>query len=76
MISASSPHHCGLDGDRQAGGDRRGIACDRSFSGGWQPVDFVVSRGMTAQPAGEESRSAPLPHRRSRRSRPSVRSGH
>jgi len=26
----SSPHHCGLDGDRRAGGDRRGIACDRS----------------------------------------------
>ena len=25
-----SPHHCGLDGDRQAEGDRRGIACDRS----------------------------------------------
>src|SRR3546814_10893031 len=28
--------------------------------------DFVASRGMTAQPAGEESRSARLRHRRSR----------
>lgn len=45
-------------------------------SGGWQPGDFVVSRGMPAQPAGEESRSAPLRHRRSRRSRPSARSAH
>jgi hypothetical protein len=25
-----SPHHCGLDGDLRAGGDRRGIAGDRS----------------------------------------------
>src|SRR3546814_3284427 len=38
--------------------------------------DFVASRGMTAQPAGEESRSARLRHRRSRRSRHSARSGH
>ncbi|BAC47214.1 bll1949 [Bradyrhizobium diazoefficiens USDA 110] len=45
------------------GAPRRG----RSVSGGWQPSDFLVSRGMTAQPAGEESRSAPLRHRRSRR---------
>ncbi|PWR19953.1 hypothetical protein DKG75_16025 [Zavarzinia compransoris] len=45
-------------------------------SGGWQPGNFLVSRGMTAQPAGEERRSAPLPHRRSRRSRPSARSAH
>src|SRR3546814_8356151 len=33
-------------------------------SGEWQPGDFLVSRGMMARPAGEESRSAPLPHRR------------
>lgn len=45
-------------------------------SGGWQPGDFVVSRGMPAKPAGEESRSAPLRHRRSRRSRRSARSAH
>lgn len=29
-LSLSSPHHCGLDGDRLAGGERRHIACDRS----------------------------------------------
>jgi len=45
-------------------------------SGGWRRRDFVVSRGMTAQPAGEESRDQPLWLRRSRRSRPSARSGH
>ncbi|QHP74068.1 hypothetical protein EI171_02845 [Bradyrhizobium sp. LCT2] len=44
------------------GAPRRG----RSASGGWQQNDFLVSRGMAAQPAGEESRSAPLRHRRSR----------
>jgi hypothetical protein len=30
LNSVPSPHHCGLDGDRRAEGDRRGIACDRS----------------------------------------------
>ncbi|TJW07138.1 MAG: hypothetical protein E5W82_24640 [Mesorhizobium sp.] len=48
----------------------------RSASVGWRESDFVVSRGMAAQPSGEESRSELLRHRRSRRSRPSVRSGH
>lgn len=36
-------------------------------SGGWRGNDFVVSRGMTAQPSGEESRELPLRYRRSRR---------
>ncbi|TPJ35902.1 hypothetical protein FJ432_28065 [Mesorhizobium sp. B2-6-5] len=40
-------------------------------SGGRYGSDFVVARGMTAQPAGEESRDVPLRHRRPRRSRPS-----
>jgi len=30
-------------------------------------ADFVASRGMTAKPAGEESLTPPLRHRRSRR---------
>ncbi|AZO55797.1 hypothetical protein EJ077_22005 [Mesorhizobium sp. M8A.F.Ca.ET.057.01.1.1] len=40
-------------------------------SGGRYGSDFVVARGMTAQPAGEESRDVPLRHRRPRRSRSS-----
>ena len=51
-------------------------ACRPERSGGWRPGDFLVSRGMPAKPGGEESRSAPLRHRRSRRSRPSARSAH
>lgn len=39
-------------------------------------VSTYVPRGMTAQPAGEESLTRLLRHRRSRRSRPSARSGH
>ena len=38
--------------------------------------DFLGARGMAAQPAGEESSTRLLRHRRSRRSRPSARSGH
>ena len=36
--------------------------------------NFLVSRGMTAQPSGEENYGLPLRQRRSRRSRPSARS--
>ena len=44
---------------------------------GWTAKEgFLVPRGMTAQPAGEESLTRLLRHRRSRRSRPSARSGH
>jgi len=49
------------------GAPRRGLTAKEGF---------LVSRGMTAQPAGEESLTRLLRHRRSRRSRPSARSGH
>ncbi|RWM32014.1 MAG: hypothetical protein E5Y01_04265 [Mesorhizobium sp.] len=53
-----------------------GAPLGRSVSGGWRGNDFVASRGMTAQPSGEESRDTPLRRRRSRRSRPSARYTH
>lgn len=49
------------------GAPRRGLTAKEGF---------LVSRGMTAQPAGEESLTRLLRHRRSRRSWPSARSAH
>ncbi len=67
--------HRGLDGDLQAGGDRRRT---RSRAGAQRRMaagSFLASRGMALAP-GEESCRTPLRQRRSRRSRPSARSGH
>ncbi len=49
-------------------------ACRPEQRGGRQDRNFVASRGMTAQPAGEESCGPPLRHSRARRSRSSGRS--
>ena len=49
------------------GAPRRGLTAKEGF---------LASRGMTAQPAGDESSTPLLRHRRLRRSRPSARSGH
>ncbi|RWX69345.1 hypothetical protein EN780_06615 [Mesorhizobium sp. M4B.F.Ca.ET.089.01.1.1] len=59
-----------LDGGRKVEGDRWRTRGPKR-SGGRRRSDFVASRGMTAQPAGEESRDAPLRNKRLRRSRPS-----
>ena len=42
-------------------------ACGPERSGGWRQGGFLASRGMTAEPAGEESRPAAVAARRSRR---------
>jgi hypothetical protein len=44
----------GLDGDRQAGGDRLRIACDRSVSRGWRESGFLVARGMARSRQGKK----------------------
>ncbi len=49
-------------------------ACRPEPRGGRQDRNFVDARGMTAQPAGEESCGPPLRHSRARRSRSSGRS--
>ena len=55
---------------------RWGGDCRPKQSGGRRSSEFLVSRGMTPQASGEESRCAAVAARRSRRSRPSARSGH
>jgi hypothetical protein len=37
-----SPHHCGLDGDRRAGGDRRRIALRPEHREGRREVTFLL----------------------------------
>ena len=50
------------------------LACEPEHSGGWRAGGFLAARGMgVAQ--GKKVARPPLRHRRSRRSRPSVRSG-
>ncbi|MBP2449856.1 hypothetical protein JOH51_007364 [Rhizobium leguminosarum] len=53
------PLHCGLDGSRKGRG-----RSDRTHRAGtaWRAArgDFLVARGMAAQPAGDESFGAPL----------------
>ena len=68
--------HRGLDGDRPAGGDRRRTRpCEPQRSGGWRPTAILL-RDAKPLAAAENSWRPPLRHRRSRRSRPSARSGH
>jgi len=54
-MSVSSPHHCGLDGDRQAAGDRR-----RTCSAGRSAAEdggreTFLFREEWAQPKGRKS---------------------
>ena len=51
------------------------LACEPKHSGGWRSGGFLASRGMRVA-QGKKVARPPLRHRRSRRSRPSVRSGH
>jgi len=74
-MSASSPHHCGLDGDRQAAGDRR-RTCLQAGAQRRMAAGRLSCFARNGRSPGEESRPAPLRHRRSRRSRPVARSAH
>lgn len=56
----SGRDHRGLDGDRPAGGERQSTPQGPKRSGGRQGRNFLVPRGMTAQPSGEESSGTPL----------------
>jgi len=56
----SGRDHRGLDGDRPAGGERQSTPQGPQRSGGRQGRNFLVSRGMAAQPTGEESSGTPL----------------
>jgi hypothetical protein len=75
-LAVRARDHRGLDGDRQATGDRRRTRGPER-SGGWRRRDFVGSRGMGepgsprafsrgAASPGEESRAAAIAARRSR----------
>ena len=73
---SSGRAHRGLDGDRPAGGDRRRTRrCEPQRSGGWRQTAILL-RDAKPLAAAENSWRPPLRHRRSRRSRPSARSGH
>lgn len=74
-MSASSPHHCGLDGDRQAAGDRR-RTCSQAGAQRRMAAGRLSCFARNGRSPGEESRPVPLRHRRSRRSRPAARSAH
>ena len=74
-MSVSSPHHCGLDGDRQAAGDRR-RTCLQAAAQRRMAAGRLSCFARNGRSPGEESRPAPLRHRRSRRSRPAARSAH
>ncbi len=74
-MSVSSPHHCGLDGDRQAAGDRR-RTCLQAGAERRMAAGRLSCFARNGRSPGEESRPAPLRHRRSRRSRPAARSAH
>ncbi len=74
-MSVSSPHHCGLDGDRQAAGDRR-RTCLQAAAQRRMAAGRLSCFARNGRSPGEESRSAPLRHRRSRRSRRAARSAH
>ena len=74
-MSASSPHYCGLDGDRQAAGDRR-RTCLQAGAQRRMAARRLSCFARNGRSPGEESRPAPLRHRRSRRSRPAARSAH
>jgi hypothetical protein len=73
-FAVSSPRPCGLDGDRQPGGDH----WRTPFTGaGQHRRNFLVPRGMTVPaPTGEESCDDAVAPKRSRRRRPSGRSAH
>jgi hypothetical protein len=73
-FAVSGPRPCGLDGDRQPGGDR----WRTPFTGaGQHRRNFLASRGMTVPaPTGEESCDDAVAPKRSRRRRPSGRSVH
>ena len=74
-MSVSSPHHCGLDGDRQAAGDRR-RTCPQAGAQRRMTAGRLSCFARNGRSPGEESRPTPLRHRRSRRSRPAARSAH
>src|SRR5690242_6123983 len=59
LLAASCRDHRGLDGDREAGGDRRRTSCRPQRRGGWRRGDFVVFARNGRSP-GEESRPAAI----------------
>jgi hypothetical protein len=85
-FAVSGPRPCGLDGDRQPGGDhwrtphipgsparlRAGVG----RGAGQHRRNFLVPRGMAALPTGEESCDDAVAPKRSRRRCPSGRSAH
>ena len=73
-FAVSGPRPCGLDGDRQPGGDRWRTPL---AGAGRHRRNFLVPRGMAVPaPTGEESCDDAVAPKRSRRRRPSGRSAH